>query len=194
MDTNTDFYSSAKVGTSEAVLISRLCNRDMKAFEELYEEYRRRLSHFITNIVQKQHVVEEVFNDTMMVVWQKIDSFSGASKLSTWIFAIAYRKAIRARSKIDEPVSEEAASQANDHEDETEEHLKQRQLNKLLCDALSKLSHEHRTVVNLTYFEEMHYRDIAAIMDCPVDTIKTRMFHARRQLKKAIGGNIVDWL
>lgn len=179
---------------SEAVLIGRLVNRDMKAFEELYEEYRRKLSHFIANMVNKPQVVEEVFNDTMMVVWQKIGDFAGASKLSTWIFAIAYRKAIRARSKIDEPMPEEAAVTEDLNENDTQEAYERGRLNEILKKAMRSLSYEHRTVINLTYFEGLHYRDIATIMECPVDTVKTRMFHARRQLKKSLGGDFADWL
>lgn len=179
---------------SEAVLIKRLCDRDMKAFEELYEEYRRKLSYFIGNMINKPQVVEEVFNDTMMVVWQKITDFAGASKLSTWIYAIAYRKAIRARSKIDDPVSDEATVEENIEENETQQLFEQRRLNQILKESMDSLSYEHRTVVNLTYFEGLHYRDIAEIMECPVDTVKTRMFHARRQLKKSLGGDLADWL
>ncbi len=185
--------NSALAEHSEAALIKRLINRDMQAFEDLYEEYRKKLSHFIANMVSKPQVVEEVFNDTMMVVWQKIGDFAGASKLSTWIFAIAYRKAIRARSKIDEPLSDEAALQ-NIEENDTEDALEQGRLRQLLNNAMETLSYEHRTVISLTYFEGLHYSDIAAIMECPVDTVKTRMFHARRQLKKNLGGEIADWL
>jgi len=186
--------NSALAEQCEAVLIKRLIRRDMKAFEILYEEYRKKLSHFIANMVSKPQIVEEVFNDTMMVVWQKIGDFAGASKLSTWIFAIAYRKAIRARSRIDEPIADEAAIQKDFDENGTEDTLEQNRLRQILKQALEKLSHEHRTVISLTYFEGLHYKDIAMIMECPVDTVKTRMFHARRQLKKSFGGDFTDWL
>jgi RNA polymerase sigma factor (sigma-70 family) len=59
---------------------------------------------------------------------------------------------------------------------------------------MSELSHEHRTVVDLSYFHEIGYREIAEIMDCPVDTVKTRMFHARRHLKAKLSGRLGDWL
>ena len=59
---------------------------------------------------------------------------------------------------------------------------------------MDQLSADHRAVVDLTYFHEMGYREIAAIMDCPVDTVKTRMFHARRHLKQALTGDSSDWL
>ena len=59
---------------------------------------------------------------------------------------------------------------------------------------MSKLTPEHRAVVDLTYFHGMGYREIADVVNCPVDTVKTRMFHARRRLRLAMSGDLVDWL
>jgi RNA polymerase sigma-70 factor (ECF subfamily) len=63
-----------------------------------------------------------------------------------------------------------------------------------LTEALTGLSHDHRMVVDLAYFHEMGYREIAEIMGCPVDTVKTRMFHARRHLKRQLAGELADWI
>ena len=63
-----------------------------------------------------------------------------------------------------------------------------------IADALAGLSPDHRAVVDLTYFHELPYRDIARIMNCPVDTVKTRMFHARRHLRTMLAGDLADWL
>jgi RNA polymerase sigma-70 factor (ECF subfamily) len=64
----------------------------------------------------------------------------------------------------------------------------------LLRRAIDDLSADHRAVVHLTYFQELSYRDIADIMGCPTDTVKTRMFHARRYLKEKLDGELADWL
>jgi len=77
---------------------------------------------------------------------------------------------------------------------EPEHHLGQRQLNALLMRALAGLSAEHRAVVDLTYFHGMGYREIADIVECPIDTVKTRMFHARRRLRLLLGGRLEEWL
>ena len=63
-----------------------------------------------------------------------------------------------------------------------------------LLGAIGQLSPNHRAVVDLTYFHGAGYREIAEIMDCPVDTVKTRMFHARRHLKRMLAGEFADWL
>ena len=73
----------------DARLVDRIRARDLRAFEELYRSYHPRLSRFLTNLIHRPPLIEEVLNDTMLVVWDKPDSFSGASKLSTWIFAIS---------------------------------------------------------------------------------------------------------
>jgi RNA polymerase sigma-70 factor (ECF subfamily) len=67
-------------------------------------------------------------------------------------------------------------------------------VHRLLLDAMAELSPAHRAVVDLTYFHELGYREIAVILECPVDTVKTRMFHARRHLKKKLGGVLADWI
>ena len=72
--------------------------------------------------------------------------------------------------------------------------LNHQRLHDALLGAMAGLSADHRAVVDLTYFHELGYREIAEIMGCPVDTVKTRMFHARRRLKEALGGALDDWL
>jgi RNA polymerase sigma factor (sigma-70 family) len=75
-----------------------------------------------------------------------------------------------------------------------DDELHQQRLRAALMKAMDKLTPDHRAVVDLTYFHGMGYREIAEIVDCPVDTVKTRMFHARRRLKQAMTGSLVDWI
>jgi RNA polymerase sigma-70 factor (ECF subfamily) len=175
-------------------LIARIRAKDMAAFEALYRGYHVRLSRFLLRLVNRPTLVEEVLNDTLMVVWDKADSFNGASKLSTWIFAIAYRKAMKALRKQDDPIDDDLIEERVSLDPSPEEDLSHHRRRALLIEAMEALSPEHRAVINLTYFHEMGYREIAGIMDCPVDTVKTRMFHARRHLKRRMAGELPDWL
>ena len=75
-----------------------------------------------------------------------------------------------------------------------DETLHNRRSHSALVEAMGSLSADHRAVVDLTYFHGLGYREIAEIMDCPIDTVKTRMFHARRKLKTVIPGEARDWL
>ena len=138
--------------------------------------------------------MEEVLNDTLMVVWERPDSFNGASKLSTWIFAIGYRKAMKAVRRQDEPVEDLQADRRASLAAGPEESVAQSRTHTLLIRAMGELSSDHRAVVDLTYFHEMGYREIAGILNCPVDTVKTRMFHARRHLRRKLEGALGDWI
>ena len=181
-------------GCDDRQLLALIREGDLRAFEELYRCYHLRLSRFLINLLHRPQLVEEVLNDTMMVVWNKPASFRGDSRLSTWIFAIAYRKALKALRRQDEPVEDiEAFALACDDEG-PDEQVRRHQVQRLLLDAIGELSADHRTVVDLTYFHEMGYREIAEIMDCPVDTVKTRMFHARRHLRRILTSELGDWI
>lgn len=178
----------------ERQLIARVSGGDLHAFERLYRIYQPRLARFLINLVQRPQLVEEVLDDTMMVVWQTAGSFRGTSKLSTWIFTIAYRKALKARVRWPDPVEDDPADTRESPDPGPDEELHQQQLHDALVAAMDSLSADHRAVVDLTYFHGMGYREIAEIMECPVDTVKTRMFHARRRLREAMTGALPDWL
>jgi len=181
-------------GAEEWELIEKVGRRELAAFERLYRIYQPRLTRFVTTLVQRPQLVEEVLDDTMMVVWETAGSFRGTSKLSTWIFAIAYRKAMRMRARWPDPVEDESRPDQASDEPSPEQQLRHDKLHDALFAAMNSLSADHRAVVDLTYFHGLGYREIAEIMECPVDTVKTRMFHARRRLKQAMPGSYADWL
>jgi len=166
----------------------------MRAFEALYRIYHPRLTRFLERVTRRPGLVGEVLNDTMLAVWNHAQDYNGGSKVSTWIFAIAYRKALKALRRFDEPLDDELAQSRPDSAPGPELQADLWQLREALTKALDKLSAEHRAVVDLTYFHGLGYREIALIVDCPVDTVKTRMFHARRKLKALLAGSLEDWL
>ena len=190
---DTVHQGSSNASDREAFLISRILARDRRAFQELYESYRPRLSHFVLRLVKRPPLVEEVVNDTMMVVWDGLDRFKGDSRLSTWVFAIAYRKGMKALTRNDDPVEDDTHEEVASSEPGPEQNAANMQRHASLRRAMGQLSAHHRAVMDMTYFHEMGYREIAEVMDCPVDTVKTRMFHARRQLKALLSGDPSDW-
>lgn len=179
---------------SDTQLISRVRGGDRHAFEELYRLYRVRLERFLGKLVRHPQLAEEVLDDTLLVVWERAAGFKGESKLSTWIFAIAYRKAMKALRRYDAPVEDPDAENRASQDDDPEQAFGHARLHDLLREAMAELSPEHRGVVELTYFNDLSYREIAEIMDCPVDTVKTRMFYARRHLKRRLDGELPDWI
>jgi RNA polymerase sigma factor (sigma-70 family) len=180
--------------SDERELLARVAGGDLQAFERMYRLYQPRLARFLTTLLRRPQLIEEVLDDTMMVVWQTADRFRGSSKPSTWIFAIAYRKAHKARLRWPDPVEDPQSDSRVSEDPSPDVELDHQRLHDSLMRAMDQLSADHRAVVDLTYFHGMGYREIAEIVDCPVDTVKTRMFHARRRLKAAMGGSLADWL
>ena len=152
-------------------------------FESLYRIYHPRLERFLAQLMRHVDQVEEVLDDTLMVVWQNASAFDGRSKLSTWIFGIAYRKAMKALSRHEWPQDPEEADEQVDPGPGPEAQLSLAQLRARMRQALGDLSFDHRAVVELCYFQEMAYAEIAQIVGCAPETVKTRMFYARRRLR-----------
>jgi len=193
-DTQPTFEAADGVERAEVGLVARVAGRELDAFEALYRVYHPRLARFLERVTRRPGLVEEVLNDTMLVVWNRAATYNGHSKVSTWIFAIAYRKALKALHRLDDSVPDDDSALRESPDPGPEELLGHRELHRVLLHAMDALSPQHRAVVDLTYFHGIGYREIARIVDCPVDTVKTRMFHARRRLKTLLAGRVEGWL
>jgi len=187
---------SGAANAAEAALLERTALGDLRAFEALYRAYFPRLTRFLERMTRRPELVEEILNDTMLVVSGNAHKYNRTSKVSTWIFAIAYRKALKAlRDSHDFAETDvDLAELAGADEHEPNDELLQQQLRRVLSEAVEALSANHRAVIELTYFQEMGYREIANIMGCPVETVKTRMFHARRRLKALLPDRLEELL
>ncbi|MEQ8663126.1 MAG: sigma-70 family RNA polymerase sigma factor [Gammaproteobacteria bacterium] len=177
-DDNDDAMRAADGG--ERALLARIAAADAAAFETLYRGYYGRLFRFVARTLRRTDVADEIINDVMYVVWEKAATYNGSSRPSTWIFGIAYNKARRFFSDPGIVRSLETLPAALEPADLQWEEA--RELEDLVEKLLAHLSAEQRLVLELTYYQGMHYREIAAVMDCPENTVKTRMFHARRKL------------
>jgi RNA polymerase sigma-70 factor, ECF subfamily len=168
----------------EVQLIARIGEGDRKAFEELYNLYHRRMARFLTRLTRRYDLAEEVINDTFWVVWRKAKTFRGESQPSTWILGIAYRKArnaFRASARLSEQNLEAQLEPLT-----TDSPASREELRDWLGQALGQLPVEQRLAVELCYELGHSCEEIAAIMSCPVNTVKTRLFHARAKLQKLL--------
>jgi RNA polymerase sigma-70 factor, ECF subfamily len=169
----------------ERELLQRIEMQDREALRRLHLLYYDRLSRFLRRITRRLAVVDEVINDTFVIVWRKAGDFRGDSLVSTWIIGIAYRKALsalraerRAEALLVAPLGEE--QQPSTVTGESTDNFE------LLGRAMECLSAEHRAVMELTYYCGYSCEEIATIMQCPANTVKTRMFHARNKLRVLI--------
>jgi RNA polymerase sigma-70 factor, ECF subfamily len=169
----------------DSMLLRRIAQQDRRALEELYNAYYRRLSRFLQRLTPRYEFAEEIINDTFFVVWNKACDFRGASRISTWIMGIAYRRALR--SLRDErhaggPGHEELQEDSGS----TDELGTSNDTQDWVAHGLRTLPAEQRIALELAYFMGHSCEEIAAITECPVSTVKARMFHAREKLRKIL--------
>lgn len=166
-------------------LLRRISDGDADAFRQLYFDYYKRLARFLVRFTRRPEDLEEVINDTLLIVWQQAGDFRGASRVSTWILGIAYRRALRAIrkstawSRATALASQEDAATVEDTSKDTEER-------QLLDFGLSCLSPEQRLVLVLAYRMDCSCEEIAVIAGCPVNTVKSRLMYARRNLREIL--------
>ncbi|HEX3846348.1 MAG TPA: sigma-70 family RNA polymerase sigma factor [Steroidobacteraceae bacterium] len=171
--------TSAKERDSE--LLRSVAAGSRPALEELYLSYHRRLARFLSRFTPRYENAEEIINDTFMVVWQSAKDFRHASQVSTWIIGIAYRTALkslrRQKNHANARSLDECPEPTTDPTFETE-------VQDWLRHGLAQLPMEQRLTLELAYHMGHSLEEIAAITDCPVGTVKARMFHAREKLRE----------
>ena len=92
-------HDSGGADAGERALLRRIAAADREAFRQLYYKYYARLGRFLSRVIRNHDDAEEVIQDTLMIVWQHADNFRGTSRVSTWIFGIAYRRALNSLRK-----------------------------------------------------------------------------------------------
>ncbi len=182
--------SLAKISSREGDfdLLAAVAAGDRPALEQLYHGYHRRLARFLSRFTSRYENVEEIINDTFMVVWQSAKDFRNASQVSTWIFGIAYRTALKSQRRQKNHAAalslDESPEQIVDPDADVE-------VQDWVTHGLNSLSVELRLTLELAYRMGHSLDEIAEITDTTVGTVKARMFHARRKLREylpAIGG------
>jgi RNA polymerase sigma-70 factor (ECF subfamily) len=161
--------------------------KERRAFEVLYQQYYPRLFGYLIKLLSRRELAEEVLNDVMLVVWSEAARFRHQSRVSTWIFGIAYHKAwkVRAKTAMPPPGIPPLADPSSDQQD-PEDALIRQETHAALGHAVQVLSPEQRAVVELTFYHGFSYREIAEITGCPVNTVKTRMRYARAHLARLL--------
>src|SRR3984885_1644216 len=147
-----------------------------RALEGLYLSYHRRLARF----APRYQNVEEIINDTFMVVWQSAKEFRHASQVSTWIIGIAYRTALKSLRR---QKNHNAARSLDEDPEQTVDPTQETEVQDWLRHGLNQLPVEQRLTLELAYHMGHSLEEIAAITECPVGTVKARMFHAREKLR-----------
>src|SRR5580693_1703665 len=177
---------------SDGELLTAIGTGDRRALEELYLSYHRRLARFLARFTQRYENAEEIINDTFLVVWQNAKDFRRASLVSTWIFGIAYRTALKSLRR---QKNHAAARSLDECPEQTVDPAMETEVQDWLSQGLDRLPAEQRLTLELAYHMGHSLEEIAAITDAPIGTVKARMFHARAKLRQrlpALGGGRVE--
>ncbi len=180
LNSNTDEYAD---------LLNAVINGDESAMNTLYQQLSRRIYAFALRRLSTPDAAEEVVVETMYEVWRSAKNFAGQSKVNTWVLGIARYKVLDKMRKRGIQQTREIDDEELEIQDESPgafEKIAQAQQAQHVKDCLETLPDDQRECMHLVFFEEMSLVDIAEVQACPANTIKTRMFHARKKMKDCI--------
>ena len=172
-------------GPSDTDLIKRIANQDQSAVELLYGRYQVRVFRFILRLVKSEAVANELANEVFMEVWRNASRFEGRSSLSSWILGIAHNRSISSlRKRREAEMDDDAAGAIPDDADNPEVVAQKTNKGALLRACMERLSDEHKTIIDLVYYHEMSITEVSETIGIPQNTVKTRMFYARKKLSE----------
>src|SRR5437899_2669058 len=173
--------------TSDEVLIGRIASGDRLAMQVLYARHHVRVFRFVLRLVRDESMAEDLISEVFLDVWRQAGRFEGRSAVSTWVLAIARFKALSAlRRRPDEELDEETAGAIEDPADDPEQAVAKKDKSAAIRKCLGGLSAEHREIIDLVYYHEKSVEEVAEIVGIPENTVKTRMFYARKKLAELL--------
>jgi len=153
----------------------------------LFARHHVRIYRFVLRLLRDQWKAEDLISEVFLDVWRQADRFEGRSTVSTWLLAIARFKALSAlRRKPEEGLDEDAALEIEDIADNPEVTLEKKDRSAVIRKCLMGLSAEHREIIDLVYYHEKSVEEVAKIVGIPENTVKTRMFYARKKLAEML--------
>ena len=173
--------------TLDEALIARIASGDRLAMQVLFARHHVRIYRFVLRLLRDQWKAEDLISEVFLDVWRQADRFERRSTVSTWLLAIARFKALSAlRRKPEEGLDEDAALEIEDLADNPEVTLEKKDRSAVIRKCLMGLSAEHREIIDLVYYHEKSVEEAAKIVGIPENTVKTRMFYARKKLAEML--------
>jgi len=173
----------AAQATSDEMLLESIAAGEKAAMHVLYARHNVRVYRFILRIVGDTSVAEDLVSQVFLDVWRTAGQFEGRSQVSTWMLAIARFKALTAlRNRRHEDIDQEEVMQIADTGDTPETAMDRSQTSSTLRKAIAQLSPAHREIIDLVYYHERTIEEVSEIIGAPLNTVKTRMFYARKRI------------
>jgi len=169
---------------SDEALIGAIAAGDRRAMQALYARHNVRIYRFVLRLTNDSSLAEDIVSEVFIDVWRGAEGFKVKSRVSTWMLAIARHKTLSAlRRRSDEQLDEDAAAAIADPADDAETTANNRDRSAIVQQCLSQLSALHREVLDLVYYHEKSVDEVAEIVGAPINTVKTRMFYARKRMQ-----------
>ena len=185
----------------DAQLVERAKRGDPKAFEMLVVKYQRRIERLIARMVRDVDLVQDIAQESFIRAYRALPQFRGDSAFYTWLYRIAVNTAKKALVdlKRDPLVTESARASMNDDEDETsrverelsdgetpDAVLASKEIAQTVNAAIEALSDDRRQAITLREIEGLSYEEIAELMNCPIGTVRSRIFRARESIAQRL--------
>jgi RNA polymerase sigma-70 factor, ECF subfamily len=178
---------------SDEELVQRIAKGDNLAMRVLYARHNLRAFRFLQRLLKDEALAEDALSEVFVDVWRQAASFEGRSSVSTWLLAMARNKAWSALRKRREAELDEGVAEAiEDDGDDPEVQMQKSDKGAAIRACMDKLSPEHREVLDLVYYHETSVEEVAMIISIPENTVKTRLFHARKKLGELLKANGID--
>ena len=185
---------------ADAQLIERFKRGDRRAFEMLVVKYQRRIERLIARMVRDVDLVQDIAQESFIRAYRALPQFRGDSAFYTWLYRIAVNTAKKTLLELKrDPVVTEAALQSADDDDETsrrqnelisestpESELAAREIAAAVNAAMEALPEDLRQAITLREIEGLSYEEIAETMNCPIGTVRSRIFRAREAISAKV--------
>ena len=193
--------SQASTGDTDLMLVERTVAGDQKAYELLVLKYQRRIERLIGRMVRDTDLIEDIAQETFIRAYRALSQFRGEAQFYTWLYRIAVNTAKKALVdlKRDPVVSESSLRGGSDDDEETsgveneltsaetpETVLAAKEIAQAVNSAMEALPEELRQAVTLREIEGLSYEEIAEVMNCPIGTVRSRIFRAREAISAKV--------
>jgi len=196
-------YSKAWPGSeefdSDANLVERALDNDLAAFEKLVARYQNKITSYAARMLNDHDEAEDIAQEAFIKAYRSLDSFRGASSFSTWLYRIVTNLCIdRVRQRkrrpqqaysLDEPLDKEEERGGRDVADfstEPSKSIEREELRQQVRETVAEMPEKLRAVLLMCDIQGMSYESIAQVLECPIGTVKSRLFHARADLARRL--------
>jgi RNA polymerase sigma-70 factor (ECF subfamily) len=177
---------AANRDNSAAALVVMVAAGNRLAMQVLFARHQPRVYRFLLRLLGSKAVAQDLTSEVFLSVWQQASRFRARSTFSTWLLAIARNKAMTELRRRHDVPDDGNNNEIADPNDDPEVTYAVKRRGEILRKCLTRLAREHREIIDLVYYHEKSVQEVAQIMGIPRNTVKTRMFYARKKLSKLL--------